>query len=602
MSDIILEVGLDGKEVTKDLKGVEKTAGRQGKKAGDSFERNFNQGTSRAFRRTVGLALAAGASIIAAFASRAAIRAASTQADAVNALNSALFQTGQFSERTSKELQEFASKIQDVTRFGDDAIIKQLAYSQSLGATVEQSKKLVLASTDLSAALGIDLASANQRLTQTLSGQAGTLARIIPELKGLTEEQLKSGAAIDIIAKKFSGFAERDVQTFSGRLDQLKNNFTEIQKSFGFLIVNSPGVSKAVGALSQGFIGLNKFIQANSKGLGDLVSVGLVSLVQGTVLGLRGVLALAEGFLFARNAFLQFSNRLQIAEINKQLEALPEQIDINGQRIQTTYEEILQKRLATLTGEGEAEKASYRERLETLGLFRDELVSVGQSVTDALSSGGSGESKSIFSDAFNIGNDVDKLGDDLKRATAIAQREASQVSAIQSALTAGISNSIQSLGKSLVTGENFFKGFLGIVLNALGDLLIGFGTAAIVTGGVAETIRSAIISLAGGQAIVAGVASIAAGGALKAFAGSMGASGAGGPTIASDTGTSSGGVFGGESGAPLTDQDERRSDQSVQLVVQGDILDSEDSGKRLLQLLNDNFKSNNGTLVGARFA
>jgi hypothetical protein len=301
---------------------------------------------------------------------------------------------------------------------------------------------------------------------------------------------------------------------------------------------------------------------------------------------------------------LQFSNRLQIAEINRQLEALPEQIDINGQRIQTTYEEILQKRLDTLTGESEAEKESYQQRLESLGLFRDEIIAVGQGVTEALSSG-TGESKSIFADAFNISDDVDKLDDDLKRASALALREANQISAIQGALASGISKSIQFLGQSLVTGENFFKGFLGIVLNALGDLLIGFGTAAITTGAVAESIKAAIISFAGGQAIVAGVASIAAGGALKAFAGSLGgggAGGAGGPTIASNTGTSSGGVFNADSGAPLTDQDQRRADQNVQLIVQGDILDSEDTGKRLLDLLNDNFKSNNGTFVGARFA
>lgn len=601
MADITLEIGLDDKEISKDLKTVVSVSGKEGKRAGDNFDRNFTAGTSRAFRRTVGLALAAGAGIVAAFASRAAIRAASVQADAVNALNSALFQSGEFSEKASKDFQSFASAIQSTTRFGDEAVLQQIAYAKALGISSEETKDLISAATNLSSALGISLDSATRNLVKSYSGLAGELGELVPGLRNLTKEQLEAGGAVDLVAQKFSGFAERDVQTFSGRLQQLSNNFNGLQKSFGFLLINAPGVSKAIGVLSQGFVRLSGFVSENSERLGDLVRVGLVSLVQGSVLGLKGILALAEGFLFARNAFLQFSNRLQIAEINKQLEALPEQIDINGQRIQTTYEEVLQKRLATLTGESEAEKASYQERLESIGLFRDELIAVGQSVTEALSAG-TGESKSIFAGAFDITEDVNKLEVDINRGVSATSKVAAQINAIQSALTAGISNSIQALGKSLVTGENFFKGFLGIVLNALGDLLIGFGTASIVTGGVAEAIRSAIVTLAGGQAIVAGVASIAAGGALKAFAGSLGASGAGGPTIASDTGTAGGGVVDQGQSAPLTDQDERRADQSVQLIVQGDILDSEDTGKRLLNLLNDNFKSNNGTFTGARFA
>ena len=603
MADIKIELGVDDRQVKRGAESAKTELGKAGTEGGRRFDANLNRSAGRGLRRLALAAAAAGAAIGAALFSRASIRAAFEQQDAVNQLNSALFQTGQFSEETSRSLQDFASEVQRVTRFGDEAVLAQLAYSQSLGATVDQSKQLITASADLAAALGVDLASANRQLTQTLGGTAGTLGRIIPELRGLTEEQLRAGAGIDIISEKFAGFAERDASSLTGQIQQAKNAFGDLQEEIGFLVTRSPGLSRATRALTDGFVALQEVIKNNEVVLRSLVGdvfAGIISASQFVVRAVNGI----------STAFIRLQGLARDTEISASLNNLRRELrdieELNGRFRSIDAEtrrnliQITQDQIAALEQERDVAAFANQERILSLDEIRDKILQVGDDIKSAI--GESEEEGSIFSKAFNIKPDVDELEEDSDRATKAIFKVASQVSIIQKSLVAGVSQSIQSLGASLVTGENFFKSFLGVVLNALGDLLIAFGTGAIATGITAEAIRASLIDLVGGRAIVAGVAAIAAGGALKAFAGSVGASGAGGPSLATPTATSSGGVVTGDSfEAPLS-QEERRADQSVQIVVQGDILDSEDTGRRLLDIFNENFRSDNSALVDARFA
>ena len=88
------------------------------------------------------------------------IQAAQVQEDAINQLNTALALAGDFSIEASQDLQAYASQLQSMTVIGDEAILKQLSLAKAFGASNEQSKKLVEAAIDLSAATGISLDSA----------------------------------------------------------------------------------------------------------------------------------------------------------------------------------------------------------------------------------------------------------------------------------------------------------------------------------------------------------------------------------------------------------------------------------------------------------
>jgi len=255
--DIVIDPILGARAVKKvesDLVKAGQKAGKEaGEKAGSGFGKGFTgtlKSATRALLSFKGVAVAAAGAIGSAFAAREVIQAAARQQDAVNNLNASLARIGEFSQQSSRDLQDFASQLQQVTKFGDEAVLEQLAFAQGLGATADQSKRIVAAAADLSAALNIDLNSATRNVARTLGGFAGELGEVIPELKNLSAEQLRAGAAIDLLAGKFQGLASQQVKTFSGAIAQLKNAFGDTLESIGALVTQSPSVIAAINVIA----------------------------------------------------------------------------------------------------------------------------------------------------------------------------------------------------------------------------------------------------------------------------------------------------------------------------------------------------------------
>jgi len=220
--------------------------------------------------------------------------AASVQEDAINDLNNALVRGGEFSKKTSLEMQKFASELQQVSKFGDEAILSQMAFAQSMGATGEQSKTVLAAAADMASALNIDLNSAVRNISKTLGGYAGELGEVIPELKNLTAEQLKAGLGIDLLAQKFKGAAESQISTFSGAIEQASNTFGDLQETLGFTITQSPVVIAAIKGLSKGVLALDGIVKENSE--------TIRSYAEGVLIG-----ALTGGINFAGQAVIKFN-------------------------------------------------------------------------------------------------------------------------------------------------------------------------------------------------------------------------------------------------------------------------------------------------------
>lgn len=174
------------------------------------------------------------------------IDASAQQQDAVNRLNNALRTSGDFTQQASDEFQRFASEIQQVTKFGDELVLGQIAIAKSFGATNEQAKEIVTAATDLSAALDISLDSAVRNIAKTLGGFSGELGEAIPQLKELGAEALQAGQGIAFIGDRFSGAAQRDVQTYTGANQQLSNAFGDLLEKVGDYVVRSPQIIETI--------------------------------------------------------------------------------------------------------------------------------------------------------------------------------------------------------------------------------------------------------------------------------------------------------------------------------------------------------------------
>ena len=135
---------------------------------------------------------------------------------------------------STMELIKQSQALQQVTRFGDEALINQQAYVKSLGISTEQTKEIIAASVDLAAAMGISLESAVMNTTKTLSGMQGELGEKLPAaFKNLTAEQLKAGEGIVFIREQFKGTAEEEAQTLIGALDQMNNAVGDTAEEFG---------------------------------------------------------------------------------------------------------------------------------------------------------------------------------------------------------------------------------------------------------------------------------------------------------------------------------------------------------------------------------
>lgn len=660
MSQPIIVVGLDldSEESVKKLRETLAKAGKKsGEDAGDKFGQGFSSGITSGLRSVTAKLIGIGGAIATALGSRAAINAAVRQEEAINSLNASLLRIGQFSQESSRGLQEFAGQIQSVSKIGDEAAIEALAFAQSLGASVEQSKAVVTAAVDLSAALNIDLNSAVRNIGKTLGGFAGELGEVIPELKNLTTEQLQSGIAIDIIAKKYDGFARNQLRGFGGATAQLSNTFGDLGEAIGKIVTENPAVIAIVQATTQALSNLKTVVDQNRDSIIEFIN-NAVS---------RAIPVIREAWNQVKNLFDLFVN--VVAPIGAATIAtlkFSEAVTVVGAAIKTAGLGSFAARLGPIAAaataaagaiglivkgvENDQKINSQIDRLQAkLGKFQDELkrrseegeASFFDTLLDPLKgaktadieSGISkikGELNGLFAQLneqaiqqeeqggvfdkifapFSQEN-IEALIERIKVPFQVANQEigntANTVSAgakaINDSLNAGLKNGLVQtfafLGKALAGAGGGFKEFLGIVLSALGDLAISIGTTVI---GGALAIEALRDSLAGSPAaaIALGGALVAVGAALKTFGASLGGSTTS-PVGGFDQ-ASPGGASATDTSFDFAGQEERQAQQNVQLIVQGDILDSEDTGRRLVKLLNDNFETEASSLTSVRFA
>src|SRR5574344_1603017 len=151
------------------------------------------------------------------------------QEKAENALQKAAENNPYLNSESVQHLKEYASALQSVSNYGDEGTIDIMAQLASTGRTEAEIMKIMGAAADYAAAKHIDLKTAADTLNSTYSGMAGTMGRQIADIKDLTDEQLKNGEAIDLIASKYKGFAAEAVDGGT----QSKNAFGDFIESVG---------------------------------------------------------------------------------------------------------------------------------------------------------------------------------------------------------------------------------------------------------------------------------------------------------------------------------------------------------------------------------
>ena len=152
-----------------------------------------------------------------------------TQLIAEKALDTAINNSPYVSGTASKALRDFASEMQKISNLGDEEIIPQMTQLIATGRTEAEVMKIIQTATDMSASGLISFDTAVTQLNATLNGNVGRLGQQNAELKGLTEEELKNGKAVDILAEKYKGMAANTIDSSK----QLQNAIGDLKESFG---------------------------------------------------------------------------------------------------------------------------------------------------------------------------------------------------------------------------------------------------------------------------------------------------------------------------------------------------------------------------------
>lgn len=128
-----------------------------------------------------------------------------------------------------ESLKSYASQLQAVTTFGDEELLGFIAQLSAAGRTQSEIEKIMAASVDIAASGAMSLDGAVRNLNKTFGGLSGELGETIPEIKALTEEELKNGAAVDLMAARYKGMAAEVTAAAGGakQLANLKGDFLE---------------------------------------------------------------------------------------------------------------------------------------------------------------------------------------------------------------------------------------------------------------------------------------------------------------------------------------------------------------------------------------
>lgn len=145
---------------------------------------------------------------------------------------------GDYSDGALKSFQAFAEELQNTANIDHGVAESLLGTAKLLGLNDTAAKKMVKTAASLAVAMGTNVKTAFEHLQAAQSGMVRGLARFAPQLKGLTEDQLKAGAATDLLAKRFGGLAEAATKSVAGTEQAVTLKLKDLKEEIGKLIVD----------------------------------------------------------------------------------------------------------------------------------------------------------------------------------------------------------------------------------------------------------------------------------------------------------------------------------------------------------------------------
>lgn len=222
-------------------------------------------------------------------------------------LTAVLASTGMQAGVTANMANELASSLSRTTTFSDDQILsaENLALTYTMLSS-EVFPDVIKTATDMSTALGQDLRSSTDLLGKALQNPIEGTARLTKigvnftdaqknQIKTMQEAGNVMGAQKVILGElstEYGGSATAAADTYTGRMEQLKNSMGEIQENIGKALL------PAMKPLIELFLGQANAAQdasAKTSGLAKFL-YGLASVIKGVILVVIGIIKTVAGF------------------------------------------------------------------------------------------------------------------------------------------------------------------------------------------------------------------------------------------------------------------------------------------------------------------
>jgi hypothetical protein len=191
-----------------------------------------------------------------------------------------MVQSGNFTAEALQKHINYASALQETTRYNDEDIMsvqKSIAY---YGIAGDQLDKLTKATIDFAVAKGVDLVSAGNLVAKAVGTETDALKRYGVEISGAAGSTERAQNAAESISRLFGGSAAADAGTFSGKLAILKNSFDELKEAVGNAIIKNQGLSDIFGIVKKAIEDATKYVKLHQTELSNLVKDGIVYTIQ----------------------------------------------------------------------------------------------------------------------------------------------------------------------------------------------------------------------------------------------------------------------------------------------------------------------------------
>ena len=155
-----------------------------------------------------------------------------TQEHAEKMLDSALRANGASVEKYGKQLRQLASRMQEVTTYGDEFILQMMTAGLNLGITADKIGDVTKMAIGMSKVLRMDLNSAMRYTVLALQGEFTMLNRYLPALRATTDDTEKLRIVQEAAAKGWRQ-AQDETKTLTGALKQTKHVLGDLGEILG---------------------------------------------------------------------------------------------------------------------------------------------------------------------------------------------------------------------------------------------------------------------------------------------------------------------------------------------------------------------------------